>query len=462
MNPHRVVHRSIWIALVALIATGCVSDADNDTGIRETGYLRCVAATDTCTDGFACTDGDGRTQCVAPPAACDELSCACLDEPVCGQRTCSEEPGAVMCGGSDDPPRDDAAPDAGLDGRLDGGGNINDDGGRDAGRDGGSNAGNDGGSNTSDDGGRSTGGDGGDGDDTGGDGGGDTGGDGGGDGGDTGGDGGGDGGGNQDGSSPGADGGQFGDGSFPRPDGGMAPDGGPQPDHCLVTVEVPVDDGPPTVRLCDLSHAEFSCGELARCVCAATGAADVEECAGWLLTARGAITLADFCHDAERTVADLMEDTSWLGGTAAPPGTSVTATAACGDLSVLGAARLPLMPWIERCPAAPPPQDPVSIVEAEILDGRLRVLASHSGGCVDHAFQLCWSGVFLGADPVGVELTLSHQDPGDPCDQIAATELEFNLLPLRDAWRHTYGEAGGSIWLRWFEPDDGPDLIHEF
>jgi hypothetical protein len=81
------------------------------------------------------------------------------------------------------------------------------------------------------------------------------------------------------------------------------------------------------------------------------------------------------------------------------------------------------------------------------VDGaELVVEVGYSGGCETHDFELCWpDGSFLESYPVQVALQIWHDDHDDPCDAWLYDELRFDLAPLADAYRDSYGSTTGTI-----------------
>jgi hypothetical protein len=88
-------------------------------------------------------------------------------------------------------------------------------------------------------------------------------------------------------------------------------------------------------------------------------------------------------------------------------------------------------------------EDPVVVVGHE-----LRVTVGYSGGCEEHAFQICWDGSFMESDPVQARIDLLHDANGDGCEAYVTDELSFDLNPMRLAWQSYYGGSGGEIILR--------------
>ncbi len=63
----------------------------------------------------------------------------------------------------------------------------------------------------------------------------------------------------------------------------------------------------------------------------------------------------------------------------------------------------------------------------------------YSGGCEHHEFDLVAWGGWLESFPVQVNVLLAHDDRGDACEALVASELRFDLRPLEKAYVSTYG-----------------------
>ena len=89
-------------------------------------------------------------------------------------------------------------------------------------------------------------------------------------------------------------------------------------------------------------------------------------------------------------------------------------------------------------------RDPVTINNVKNCDNILHVNVSYSGGCKEHEFQLIASS-FMESEPVQVNVLLSHEDNDDPCEMWITENLDFNLVPLKKSWQHSYQERSGTI-----------------
>lgn len=83
-----------------------------------------------------------------------------------------------------------------------------------------------------------------------------------------------------------------------------------------------------------------------------------------------------------------------------------------------------------------------------VANDSLHVTVQYAGGCRRHEFSLHASRVFMESHPVQSPLVLHHSANGDNCRSLITRELQFNLSPLRDAWRTSYQQRHGTIILR--------------
>jgi len=88
------------------------------------------------------------------------------------------------------------------------------------------------------------------------------------------------------------------------------------------------------------------------------------------------------------------------------------------------------------------PRDPYQIMEASVHGHTLQVRLAYGGGCRAHDLQAVAWGGWMESDPVQVKLFLSHEDFDDPCDAWITREVSVDLVPLRSAYRESYGSAG--------------------
>jgi hypothetical protein len=89
--------------------------------------------------------------------------------------------------------------------------------------------------------------------------------------------------------------------------------------------------------------------------------------------------------------------------------------------------------------------DPLVIDSARVAHDTLYVSVQHGGGCATHEYlAVAWNG-WLESHPVQVGVLLAHEDNGDMCDAIMQANLRFDLTPLRDAYRASYGSGPATL-----------------
>ena len=83
--------------------------------------------------------------------------------------------------------------------------------------------------------------------------------------------------------------------------------------------------------------------------------------------------------------------------------------------------------------------------EGRIEGDTLYVSVGYGGGCEEHEFTLCWpEQSFMESAPVQVGLEVFHNANNDTCEAYLSETLEFDLVPLREAYEESYG-GGGTI-----------------
>lgn len=92
-------------------------------------------------------------------------------------------------------------------------------------------------------------------------------------------------------------------------------------------------------------------------------------------------------------------------------------------------------------------RDPVEILRGTITGHTLTLEVRYGGGCAEHRFQLVGQGSFQESWPVGLVLILAHDDGDDPCDGLLHTTLRFDLTPVAERYRASYGAASGIVRL---------------
>jgi hypothetical protein len=94
------------------------------------------------------------------------------------------------------------------------------------------------------------------------------------------------------------------------------------------------------------------------------------------------------------------------------------------------------------------PGDAIDVSEFDIIGDELTLMVSHSGGCEDHDYALCFRA---GGEsyPVGVDLVLIHDAHDDGCEQGVRQELTFDLTPVATDYMEAYQSAGDVVRTRY-------------
>lgn len=132
---------------------------------------------------------------------------------------------------------------------------------------------------------------------------------------------------------------------------------------------------------------------------------------------------------------------------------ALAAAAACGNPSAAGSAsddvQVGEQVTLQSGLASSLGGDAYQIVRTpHVANDSLRLTVQYAGGCARHQFSLHASRVFMESHPVQSPLVLHHDANGDHCRSLITRELQFNLSPLRDAWRTSYQQRHGTIILR--------------
>ncbi len=106
-------------------------------------------------------------------------------------------------------------------------------------------------------------------------------------------------------------------------------------------------------------------------------------------------------------------------------------------------------------------QDSFVLNGAAIAGDTLSLNLSYAGGCARHEFTLVASESFLESDPVQLPVSLGHDANGDSCEAWLTEDYEFDLTPLRDRYRQSYGDGSGRIVLL-LEGVPGGTLLYVF
>lgn len=93
-------------------------------------------------------------------------------------------------------------------------------------------------------------------------------------------------------------------------------------------------------------------------------------------------------------------------------------------------------------------EDPFTVAEAVINDDTLHLTVSYGGGCEKHEFSLLAGDSFFESDPAMVEVMLSHNAHGDPCEAMITKELTFDLSPLKHLYQEMYPDSENLFLIR--------------
>ena len=102
--------------------------------------------------------------------------------------------------------------------------------------------------------------------------------------------------------------------------------------------------------------------------------------------------------------------------------------------------------------------DATDLAEAALSLDTLTLVASYSGGCEAHEFQICWDQDFAESAPVQIWLEVWHDANGDACEAIDTQTLSFDLTPLKQAWQDAYQQSSGEITVH----TDGGTVAYTF
>ena len=105
--------------------------------------------------------------------------------------------------------------------------------------------------------------------------------------------------------------------------------------------------------------------------------------------------------------------------------------------------------------------DAYELDAATIINDRLTITASYSGGCETHQFTLVASAGFLESYPVQLSVSIAHNANGDLCEGWVTEEYDFDLTPIKMMYQDAYGEDAGTTILR-LENAPDLDLVYTF
>ena len=98
---------------------------------------------------------------------------------------------------------------------------------------------------------------------------------------------------------------------------------------------------------------------------------------------------------------------------------------------------------------------------ATIIDDRLELSISYSGGCEKHQFTLVSSGVFLESFPVQLRVSLSHNANNDSCEAWLTDDYHFDLNTIKILYKTAYQQEAGTVILLLEDAPNG-QLVYEF
>jgi hypothetical protein len=99
------------------------------------------------------------------------------------------------------------------------------------------------------------------------------------------------------------------------------------------------------------------------------------------------------------------------------------------------------------------PADPIEITGAAVSNDTLSLTVRYIGGCVAHGFGFVVSTNFTIANPVEASSLLTHSAAGESCQVPVGGTVRFDVTPVRDHYRTTFGVLAGEILFR-IEPGD--------
>ena len=76
--------------------------------------------------------------------------------------------------------------------------------------------------------------------------------------------------------------------------------------------------------------------------------------------------------------------------------------------------------------------DGYELESATVEGDTLSIGVSHSGGCANHEWELCWDGEVMESAPVQIRLPLGHNANGDSCEAIETDNIQSDISVLAD------------------------------
>jgi hypothetical protein len=99
--------------------------------------------------------------------------------------------------------------------------------------------------------------------------------------------------------------------------------------------------------------------------------------------------------------------------------------------------------------------DPYDLLDARVDGDTLHVSVQDGGGCAVHDSALLVVPLFMESYPVQMSGSLAHDAKADPCRALVGSELRFDLSPIKEAYRRSYGVDSDTVHLRianWPDP----------
>jgi hypothetical protein len=112
------------------------------------------------------------------------------------------------------------------------------------------------------------------------------------------------------------------------------------------------------------------------------------------------------------------------------------------------------------------PADRLVLDSVSVGHDTLLVTVAHQGGCRVHRYAAVSTSGWLHFDRVHVLINIAHDDGNDLCRAQVRPVLRFDLLPLQQAYRQSFGNRPAEIVLRvseLFPFDHGPqDVVYSW
>jgi hypothetical protein len=129
-------------------------------------------------------------------------------------------------------------------------------------------------------------------------------------------------------------------------------------------------------------------------------------------------------------------------GDEVPAGECTTCTCRAGEVvcEPTQEASCPGLP-VHECPEEELPSDPIDVNFSYIDGYTLTIDVSHSAGCEEHDYSVCYVPGFLESDPLQAILKLTHDAHGETCEASGGGEVRFDLRELASDVAETYSSA---------------------